>query len=71
MRFTGNCCGEIVRGWAYWQSRCRIAGLFEILKMPVSMAGFALGGRTKYDRDVVVALDVRFCCKVQVTAIRL
>ena len=45
--------------------------LREIVQVAVRVAGFALGGRTEEGGDVVLALDVRLVCEIEVAAIRL
>ena len=41
MRLAGDCSGKIVRRGTNWQTRGRIAGLFEVLKMSMRVTGLA------------------------------
>src|SRR5712692_4867463 len=66
-----NSRAEVIIGPADWLARCGIADLFEVLEMPVGVAGLALGSRAEYRRDVVVALDIGLLRKIQIAAIGL
>jgi len=69
--FTGNRGFQIVRGSADRQTRCRITNLFQVLKMAMSMAGFAFSRGTKNGSDIVVTFDIGLGGKIQITAVGL
>ena len=62
---------RLAAGLADRQTRGRIADRLQVLEVPVGMAGLAFGRGAEYRGDVVVALDVRLACEIQVTTIRL
>ncbi len=62
---------EVVGGRADRQARGGIADRFEILEVPVRVAGLALGGRAEHRLHVVVALDVGLLGEIQVATVGL
>ena len=65
-RLTGDRRLKNVGGSAYRLARHRVTDLGEEVEMAVRMPGLALRRGAENGGDVVLAIDVRFLCKVEV-----
>ena len=71
MRFASDGGAQILRGFTDRQAGRGVADRFEVLKVPMGMASFALGGRAEHGGYVIVALDVGFLCEIKIPPVRL
>jgi hypothetical protein len=61
--FAGYGRFEIVTGGTDWKAGSRVARRFEVLQVPMRVAGFSLRRRAEHRRDIVVAFDIGFAAK--------